>query len=243
MEEPGHKLKQTRDRLNLTYRDVQEASQQIANLHGRDEFIVGLSRLADIEHKGTLPSIYRLYSLCAIYRLEFRVVLRWYGIELGALPVEAALLPLRETYPVDFEPDGGGGQTQFPAEFDDRVDLRQTVCDLLAGGDLGSLIVHLLLDFGKLRCLPDVKADTTGEHQAHRGTQRESLHAHQPDARGARPDGSRRAPRLPARWRSLRGRRRIDGAGPDVRAATGAASGGSDAGGTARDAARGARAI
>src|SRR5450631_4540044 len=80
MEEPGQKLKRVRERLNLRFREVEEASTEIAQRRGNDEFIVALSRLADIENKGTIPSIYRLYSLCAIYRLDLPEVLSWYGI-------------------------------------------------------------------------------------------------------------------------------------------------------------------
>ena len=69
MERPGEKLRHARERLQLTYRDVVEASQQIARRRNSEEFAVALSRLADIENKGTLPTIYRLYTLCAIYRL------------------------------------------------------------------------------------------------------------------------------------------------------------------------------
>jgi hypothetical protein len=39
-----------------------------------------LSRLADIENRDTVASIYRLYTLCAIYRLDFDEVLEWYGV-------------------------------------------------------------------------------------------------------------------------------------------------------------------
>src|SRR5450631_489849 len=70
MDEAGQKLKKIRERLNLRFRDVEEASLKIAARRNNDEFIVALSRLADIENKGTIPSIYRLYSLCAIYRLD-----------------------------------------------------------------------------------------------------------------------------------------------------------------------------
>src|SRR5690242_14613283 len=70
MERPGEKLKRVREKLRLTYRDVERASQQIATLRGNDEFAIALSRLADIEHKGTIPTIFRFYSLCAIYRLD-----------------------------------------------------------------------------------------------------------------------------------------------------------------------------
>ncbi|MFL6352071.1 MAG: hypothetical protein ACJ74Z_09500 [Bryobacteraceae bacterium] len=125
MEEPGQKLRQAREELQLRYRDVEEASQRIANLRGNDEFLIGLSRLADIENKGTLPSLYRLYSLCAIYRLEFSAVLRWYGIELAELAADAARIPLDRTHKINFEcPEGA--QVQFPAELDEGVDLHRT---------------------------------------------------------------------------------------------------------------------
>ena len=80
MERPGQKLKRVRERLNLTYRDVEQASRQIAARRGSDSFIIGLSRLADIENQGTIPTIHRIYTLCAIYRLDYEEVLRWYGV-------------------------------------------------------------------------------------------------------------------------------------------------------------------
>ena len=79
MEDAGQKLKRARERLNLRYRDVEEASLRIADRHQNEEFIIALSRLSDIENKGTVPTIYRLYSLCAIYRLNLSEALRWYG--------------------------------------------------------------------------------------------------------------------------------------------------------------------
>ena len=92
MEEPGQKLKRVRERLNLRFREVEEASAEIAQRRGNDEFIVALSRLADIENKGTIPSIYRLYSLCAIYRLDLSEVLAWYGISLSMIPADAQVI-------------------------------------------------------------------------------------------------------------------------------------------------------
>ena len=50
MEEAGQKLKRARERLNLRYRDVEEASNQIAARHNNDEFVIALSRLSDIEN-------------------------------------------------------------------------------------------------------------------------------------------------------------------------------------------------
>lgn len=101
---PGKRLREVREKLKLRFRDVEQASQKIAILRQNPEFGIGLSRLADIENKGTLPTIYRLYSLCAIYRLDFHVVLGWYGIELETLAVDAAQLSLSETHLLGFEP-------------------------------------------------------------------------------------------------------------------------------------------
>src|SRR3981189_1335780 len=42
MERPGEKLKRARERLKLTYRDVEDASQQIARRRSRDEFVIAL---------------------------------------------------------------------------------------------------------------------------------------------------------------------------------------------------------
>ncbi|MEO8369527.1 MAG: helix-turn-helix transcriptional regulator [Candidatus Solibacter sp.] len=110
MERPGEKLKKARERLKLTYRDVEKASQQVAERRGSDEFAIALSRLADIEHKGTVPTIFRLYTLCAIYRLNFSDVVGWYGVPVESLPGEALLTPLSETHVANF-----GAPSKTPA--------------------------------------------------------------------------------------------------------------------------------
>jgi transcriptional regulator with XRE-family HTH domain len=125
-EDPGRRLRQIRERLRLRYRDVEEASQQIARNRGNQEFSVGLSRLADIENKGTVPSLYRLYSLCAIYGLNFETVLTWFGINLNELGMDAARLSLRHTTLIDFS---GADATleEAPVEFDRELGLSKTI--------------------------------------------------------------------------------------------------------------------
>ena len=120
MTQAGQQLRQIRERLGLRYRDVVRASTQIAARHGKPEFQVGLSRLADIENKGTLPSAYRLYSLAAIYKLEFRAVLRWYGIDLDQLAADAMEVPLQSTTLLETEtPHSALSPVPTPA-FDSR---------------------------------------------------------------------------------------------------------------------------
>src|SRR5207245_10724766 len=64
-------------------RDVEIASAALAAKHGNDDFSVPLSRLSDIETKGIVPSIFRLYSLAVIYRCDLREILSCYGIDMN----------------------------------------------------------------------------------------------------------------------------------------------------------------
>ena len=125
MEEPGQKLKRIRERLRLRFRDVEEASSRIAAQHANDEFVVALSRLADIENKGTMPSAYRLYSLCAIYRLDMGEVLGWYGVSLSTLPADASAVQHTQTHMIQFRAEEG--EIQVPISLDPGIDLSRTV--------------------------------------------------------------------------------------------------------------------
>jgi transcriptional regulator with XRE-family HTH domain len=124
MERPGEKLKQARLRLKLTYRDVEMASQKIAARRNNLSFVIALSRLADIENKGTLPSIYRVYTLSAIYRLDFDEVLNWYGIPRNSLAGDALQVRHGQTHAVRLasgDPGAAAKDEIRPAE-----DARQT---------------------------------------------------------------------------------------------------------------------
>jgi hypothetical protein len=125
MEDAGQKLKRARERLNLRYRDVEDASLQIAQRHKNDEFSIALSRLSDMENKGTVPTLYRLYSLCAIYRLDIHEVLEWYGIRLGELGADATCVTSDRTHTIGFSSDGYG-DVSMPLSLDPGVDLKKT---------------------------------------------------------------------------------------------------------------------
>jgi transcriptional regulator with XRE-family HTH domain len=125
MEDAGQRLKKRREELNLRYRDVEEASQQIASRRGNDEFAIALSRLADIENKGIVPSIYRIYSLCAIYRLDILDVMEWYGVDAAQLPADATAVEVGRTHVIGFR-SSGNGDVLLPLTLDPGIDLRKT---------------------------------------------------------------------------------------------------------------------
>jgi transcriptional regulator with XRE-family HTH domain len=81
----GQRLRTLRESLGYRMRDVELASNQIARRFDSDEFSIPPSRLSDIETKGIVPSIFRLYSFSAIYRREYRELLSYYGLDLDAI--------------------------------------------------------------------------------------------------------------------------------------------------------------
>jgi len=125
MEDAGEKLKRVRDRLSLTIRDVEEASRRIASRHKNDEFVVGLSRLSEIENKGTVPTVYRLYSLCSIYRLDLLEVMEWYGVDVGELAADTTAVEIARTHPIGFS-SMMNGHVHLPLALDPGIDMRKT---------------------------------------------------------------------------------------------------------------------
>lgn len=91
-EHAGQRLRAQRERMGLTLRDVESAAARIAEEHRNEEFALSISRLSDIESKGVVPSVYRLYSLAVLYRLDLLELLRWYSVPLDSINHDAALL-------------------------------------------------------------------------------------------------------------------------------------------------------
>ncbi|HTP88547.1 MAG TPA: helix-turn-helix transcriptional regulator [Bryobacteraceae bacterium] len=125
MDEPGLKLRQARERLNLKIREVEEASRKIAEKHGRDEYAVVASRLSEIENRGLTPSLHKLYSLCSIYRLDFEEVLGWYGISLASMVSDGQFAQVTRTHPVRSVP-WKNGTVLFPITLEPGFDPTHT---------------------------------------------------------------------------------------------------------------------
>ena len=125
MQQPGHNFRLIREHLGLIMRDVESASSRIANKHGNEEFLLGPSRLSDIETKGVVPSIYRLYSLAIIYRRDFRDLLSWYGVDLNNTAADLALAP-QITKSHRAENLQGANAVHMPVRLDPAFDTRRT---------------------------------------------------------------------------------------------------------------------
>ena len=125
MEEAGQRLRRSRERLNLKFRDVEQASQLIAERRGNPEFTVLISRLSAIENQGTVPSVFKLYSLCCIYRLDLHETLAWYGVSVEGMAADAGLIQIEKTHAISFNPDAGA-EAMLPISLNPGIDLRKT---------------------------------------------------------------------------------------------------------------------
>ncbi len=103
-------------------RDVENSSMRIAEKHKNEEYIVPVSRLCDIETKSILPSMYRVYSLAAIYRLDIHELLSWYGIDLAAVSKDHPVAEPPRTHRID----STAKDAKVPVKMDPSFDLSKT---------------------------------------------------------------------------------------------------------------------
>ena len=127
----GRKLRELRERTGLTLRDVELASTSLAESRGIEEFVINPSRLSDIETKGVIPSIYRLYVLSVIYRADFTELLKLYGVDLSSTAADLAICSPNKTHRLEIIT--GRGTVQVPIKFDPGFDINRSF-------DLGRMI-------------------------------------------------------------------------------------------------------
>jgi len=106
-------------------RDVEAASERIAVRHKNGNFEVSLSRLSDIEAKGILPNLHRLYSLSVIYRRDLREILAWCGIDVNEAAADLSLVAPPKSHVV--ESLGSMLAVNVPVRMDPGFDIRRTV--------------------------------------------------------------------------------------------------------------------
>jgi transcriptional regulator with XRE-family HTH domain len=127
----GKKLRDLREHMGLTLRDVELSSTSLAESRGIEEFVINPSRLSDIETKGVIPSIYRLYVLSVIYRSDFTELLRLYGVDLSFTAADYAICSPGKTHRIEMAE--GRGNVHIPTKLDPGFDVKQST-------DLGRMI-------------------------------------------------------------------------------------------------------
>ena len=120
----GQRLRVLRETLGYRMRDVELASNQIAQRFDNEEFAIPPSRLSDIETKGIIPSIFRLYSFAAIYRREYRELLSFYGLELDGISADIGFGHPQKSHLT--EASSNVTQVRIPTRLDPGFSLQKT---------------------------------------------------------------------------------------------------------------------
>jgi len=79
----GRRLREIRERLQLTLKAVETHSRRIAAEHRNPQYLFTAGRLSQIENSNSLPSIYKLASLSEIYHTPYLELLHWFEIDTG----------------------------------------------------------------------------------------------------------------------------------------------------------------
>ena len=79
----GQKLKQLRERLGLTLREVEAHSQRLAQQKQNQDFFISRGWLNNIENGTNTPSLFKLYALGAIYRVHWSSIFSLFGCNLS----------------------------------------------------------------------------------------------------------------------------------------------------------------
>jgi transcriptional regulator with XRE-family HTH domain len=123
---PGDHLRELRFRLGISTRDVDGLSQKIAEDQKNPEFQISNAWLTQVENSDSVPSIYKLYSLAAIYHVKFTDLLLFFGIDLQNVVHHQLAAPLPNTHLTNLEVYDSDKTVSFPVRFDRSFDLDNT---------------------------------------------------------------------------------------------------------------------
>lgn len=94
---PGAYLKQIRERLGLSVRQVERLSRIIADARKSKEYSISHGWLTKLEKEQSIPGVHTLFSLSVIYRTSFAELLSLYDIPLRDSREYTQLVKLTET--------------------------------------------------------------------------------------------------------------------------------------------------
>ena len=100
---PGNFLREVRLRLGLEGPQVQEISSRIATKEKDRRFYVSAARLAQIENESATPSMFKIFTLAAIYGLSPHEIMRRYGVDQDQIHSYREDVRLAATRPVSAE--------------------------------------------------------------------------------------------------------------------------------------------
>jgi transcriptional regulator with XRE-family HTH domain len=119
-------LKELRSRLGITVREVEEQSQKIAEAQGNPDFFVSNAWLTRLENSDAVPSIHKLFSLSAVYRVRLADMLPMFGIDQELIEKYQIETPPQHTHLIHLEEVDSAKTVTFPVRFDPGFRVEET---------------------------------------------------------------------------------------------------------------------
>jgi transcriptional regulator with XRE-family HTH domain len=132
---PGERLKKLRESLGMTLRDVEERSEKMAGDKNDPVYILSKGWLNEIENGQHLPSIFKLYTLSAIYCRSWAYLNSLFNLRMSDLAKDQVLYGVPRTRLLSDQEEDSEETVVLPMDFRREQPLGQT--NLLA-----KLIVH-----------------------------------------------------------------------------------------------------
>jgi transcriptional regulator with XRE-family HTH domain len=114
----GEQLKELRNKLGMTTRDVEEYSRKVVEIEGKEDFYISNAWLTQIENSDATPSVHKLFSLSVVYRTDYSALLALFGVELGEIAKYQFTMPLEKTHLTKVIASDPNKSVTFPVRFD-----------------------------------------------------------------------------------------------------------------------------
>jgi len=121
----GERLRKLRVRLGITTREIESLSRKIAEKEGNDEYLVSHARLTQIENGTSTPSLFKLFSLSAIYGRAISDLMSFYLDPEGCLRHHMDM-NLDKTHLTTFDRADPLSGIEFPVRFDPGFSAEKT---------------------------------------------------------------------------------------------------------------------
>ena len=123
---PGQRLKALREALGISGRDVQMYSRLIAGTQGNQRYCISHSSLVEIENSARVPSVHKLFTLSALYRINFVDLLLFFGIDLDQINTARLAVKLPRTHLIPSEIHDTERRVSFPVRFDPGARIEES---------------------------------------------------------------------------------------------------------------------
>jgi transcriptional regulator with XRE-family HTH domain len=144
---PGAKLKKLRESLQLTLRQVQKKTQELAAKKKNPEYVISRGWLTEIENGEHVPSIFKVYSMSVVYCRSWSYLNSLFEVQTSDIGKDQATFGMAKTRLVDLSEDEAGEKVVLPLRFreDHRLDKTNLLSKLTAvWGDIPvALVRHL----------------------------------------------------------------------------------------------------